>query len=424
MALRRAAAQLWTSQGAAAATAGAGALLRSPAAAAAAAAGVGVVTCSGRAVGTAAAAARLAGRPYSSSTRETLHDAAERVRTAASTTAHAVKVAGDAVAKAPDAIYRALPTSAQRLVNAAQTPGAVNRVLSLQLTAFWQNHSNAIFAAVAAGGVYAGWRAMLRTSELLGLDLSSAAPTLLVLSASGVGAGYLYLRRRYTIDPPAAYRLAMYRLNTHPGLLEVMGAPLVGSSVQASVLTGGSLHFRGLRPKLQSKRLQMIFPLKGAERRGLVSLEAKKRHGNLQIKLLAVDVPCAAGGEQRIYVEGGPGLYERGGVLGVLRDPFIRALSMEEAFIAEDEAEEAAEQAERAAARAARAAEAAAKQPKPLDQGGGLFFYEKVLLGARRFWAGWNTKQAGGGKLATVGTVQKEQQKSKQPAPAAAAPAA
>lgn len=37
-----------------------------------------------------------------------------------------------------------------------------------------------------------------------------------------------------------------------------MGAPLVGSHVQASVLTGGSLHFKGLRPRLQSKRLQMI----------------------------------------------------------------------------------------------------------------------------------------------------------------------
>lgn len=43
------------------------------------------------------------------------------------------------------------------------------------------------------------------------------------LAASAVAFGYLYLRRRYTIDPQAAYRLAMYRLNTHPGLLEVSG---------------------------------------------------------------------------------------------------------------------------------------------------------------------------------------------------------
>ena len=37
-----------------------------------------------------------------------------------------------------------------------------------------------------------------------------------------------------------------------------MGAPLVGSPVQASVLTGGGIRFKGLLPKLQSKRLQMI----------------------------------------------------------------------------------------------------------------------------------------------------------------------
>ena len=46
--------------------------------------------------------------------------------------------------------------------------------------------------------------------------------------------------------------------------------------------------------------------------------------GELRFKLLAVDVPCVSGGEQRIYLEGGPALYERGGVLSVLRDPFIR----------------------------------------------------------------------------------------------------
>lgn len=39
---------------------------------------------------------------------------------------------------------------------------------------------------------------------------------------------------------------------------QVMGAPLAGSPVQASVLTGGGIRFRGLRPRVQSKRLQMI----------------------------------------------------------------------------------------------------------------------------------------------------------------------
>ncbi|KAI7844150.1 hypothetical protein COHA_002285 [Chlorella ohadii] len=325
-----------------------------------------------------------AARPYAASALESLQEAASKIRKAAASSAEAVKAAGSSISHAPDAVYNALPKPAQQLVNAAQMPGAVNRVLSLQLTAFWQNHGNAAIALGAAGACYGLWRALLGASSVFVDVGGSATGGMLAIAASGVAFGYLYLRRRYTIDPQAVYRLAMYRLNTHPGLLEVMGAPLVGSHVQASVLTGGSLHFKGLRPRLQSKRLQMIFPLKGAERRGLVSLEAKKRHGHLRFVLLAVDVPSVAGGEQRIYLEGGPALYERGGVLGVLREPFIRALSMDEAFLQEDEAEDAAEARERNAAAAERSRQAAAKRPQPLDQGGGMYFYERAMLWAKQ----------------------------------------
>lgn len=71
--------------------------------------------------------------------------------------------------------------------------------------------------------------------------------------------GAPYLRRKYTIDPNTVYRLAMVRLNTHPGLLEVM-APLGGLPVRATVLTGGKLRFKGLVPRIQSRRAQIIFP--------------------------------------------------------------------------------------------------------------------------------------------------------------------
>jgi len=61
-----------------------------------------------------------------------------------------------------------------------------------------------------------------------------------------------------------------------PATPQVMGAPVAGSNVRASVLTGGGLRMKGLQPRLRSRRVQMIFPLSGSERRGLVSLEAKK----------------------------------------------------------------------------------------------------------------------------------------------------
>jgi hypothetical protein len=49
-----------------------------------------------------------------------------------------------------------------------------------------------------------------------------------------------------------------HRFNLPICCVQVMGAPLAGSPVQASVLTGGTIRFKGLRPKLQSKRIQMI----------------------------------------------------------------------------------------------------------------------------------------------------------------------
>lgn len=40
-----------------------------------------------------------------------------------------------------------------------------------------------------------------------------------------------------------------------------------------------------------------------------------------------MDVPAAAGPEQRIFLEGDQQIYARGGVMGELRDPFLRVCS-------------------------------------------------------------------------------------------------
>lgn len=56
-----------------------------------------------------------------------------------------------------------------------------------------------------------------------------------------------------------------------------MGAPLAGSDLRAYVLTGGGVRVQGAQLKHRSRRVHMVFPLKGSERRGLVFLEAKKR---------------------------------------------------------------------------------------------------------------------------------------------------
>ncbi|GAB4818947.1 hypothetical protein N2152v2_005993 [Parachlorella kessleri] len=283
------------------------------------------------------------------------------------------------------ALTAAKAAQVKQWVDAADTPGALNRVLSLQLEAFWQQHGKTLMVVGALAAAYALWRGLYSlASHIVDMSNTSAVFGFVGLASTTLMACYLWMRRRFSLDPNAVYRLAMLRLNTDPGLLEVMGAPIVGSPLRATVVTGGGLRFHGLRPKVQSRRLQMIFPLKGSERRGLVSLEAKKRRGRYNFKLLAVDVPSAVGGEQRIFLQGDEAVYSRGGVLAELRDPFTRAMSLQDAYHLEDAAEEQEDEEEAKREKELRLQLRQERAPKPLDQGGGMFLYERAFFAVRR----------------------------------------
>lgn len=91
----------------------------------------------------------------------------------------------------------------------------------------------------------------------------------------------LYLRSRFTINPDKIYRMAMRRLNTSAGILEVMGAPLIGTDLRAYVMSGGGLTLKNFMPRFRSKRCFLIFPVQGSERKGLVSVEVKNKKGQV-----------------------------------------------------------------------------------------------------------------------------------------------
>ncbi|MEW5302086.1 MAG: hypothetical protein WDW36_004896 [Sanguina aurantia] len=203
------------------------------------------------------------------------------------------------------------------------------------------------------------------------------------LAVTVVTFAFLYTRRYFGVNAVSAYRSALIKLNMSPAVLEVMGAPLAGSSLRAYVVTGGGLYLsKALRPKVRPRRIQMIFPLTGRERTGMVSMEAKKKQGRYVWKLLAVDIRpagatlhtsgasgahTASGGNpdgERIYVEGDLATYKRGGaqrIAGPLpTEPTCRlltptlmssrhapapthkpqALSLEETYELEEEVEE------------------------------------------------------------------------------------
>ncbi|KAK6929581.1 hypothetical protein RJ641_005786, partial [Dillenia turbinata] len=157
----------------------------------------------------------------------------------------------------------------------------------------------------------------------------------------------LYIRSRLIINPDRVYRMAMRRLNTSAGILEVMGAPLSGTDLRAYVMSGGGVTLKNFKPRIRSKRCFLIFPIRGSERKGLVSVEVKKKKGQYDMKLLAIDIAMTNGPDQRIFLIGDEEEYNvGGGLISELRDPIVKAMAADKELEDLDEKEEE-EEAER-----------------------------------------------------------------------------
>jgi hypothetical protein len=185
------------------------------------------------------------------------------------------------------------------------------------------------------------WRVMFGVASMfVSLSEGMAKFGFLALAAAMVTIGGVWLRARFQINPDAVYRMAMRKLNTSAPVLEVMGAPLTGTEVRAYVMSGGGLRVKHFRPRLSHKRCFIIFPISGTERKGLVSIEVKKKKGQYDFKLLAVDIPTA-GADHRVYLVGDEQEYQvGGGLISVLRDPIVKAMAAQKEFEEHDEQEE------------------------------------------------------------------------------------
>ncbi|XP_023553771.1 uncharacterized protein LOC111811213 [Cucurbita pepo subsp. pepo] len=186
------------------------------------------------------------------------------------------------------------------------------------------------------------WRIMFGIANtFIGFSEGMAKYGFLALSSAIVAFAGLYLRSRLTINPDRVYRMAMRKLNTSAGILEVMGAPLSGSDLRAYVMSGGGLTLKNFTPNRRSKRCFLIFPIRGSERKGLVSVEVKKKKGQYDMKLLAVDIPMASGPDQRLYLIGNEEEYKiGGGLISELRDPVVKAMAATKEFDDLDQIEE------------------------------------------------------------------------------------
>ncbi|XP_020590125.1 uncharacterized protein LOC110031321 [Phalaenopsis equestris] len=215
-------------------------------------------------------------------------------------------------------------------------------VIGLQLEAFWKR--NYLFILGAGGLVLCIvlWRILFGFASIfVGISEGMAKYGFLALATAIVAFTGLYIRSRFVINPNKVYRIAMRKLNTSAPILELMGAPLAGTNVRAYIMSGGLPKIKNFKLRLGGKRCFLIFPIRGSERRGLVSVEVKKKKGQHEMKLLAVDIPMASGPDQRIFLIGDEQEYRvGGGLISELRDPIIKAMAAEKEFEALDLEEE------------------------------------------------------------------------------------
>ncbi|CAN6469505.1 unnamed protein product [Victoria cruziana] len=212
----------------------------------------------------------------------------------------------------------------------------------LHIEAFWKRNYLVLVGVVGAGLCLLLWRVMFGIASMfVGLSEGMAKYGFLALASAIVAFTGIYARSRFMVNPDRVYRMAMRRLNTSAGILEVMGAPLSGTDVRAYVMSGGGLRVKNFKPRISSKRCFLIFPIRGSERKGLVSVEVKKRKGQYDMRLLAVDIPMNTGADQRLFLVGNDEEYKiGGGLISELRDPIIKAMAAEKEFEDLDQKEE------------------------------------------------------------------------------------
>ncbi|KAG7643832.1 hypothetical protein ISN44_As02g036000 [Arabidopsis suecica] len=214
--------------------------------------------------------------------------------------------------------------------------------IGLHIDAFWKKNSLVVFGAAGVFVCIFLWRIMFGiASTFVGLSEGMAKYGFLALSSAIVAFSGLYLRSRFTINPDKVYRMTMRKINTAAEILEVMGAPLSGSDLRAYVMSGGGITFKKFKPTIRSKRCFLLFPVQGSEQKGLVSVEVKKKKGQYDMKLLAVDIPMASGPDQRLFLIGDEEEYRiGGGLISVLRDPVVKAMAATKEFDNLDRIEE------------------------------------------------------------------------------------
>ena len=133
-----------------------------------------------------------------------------------------------------------------------------------------------------------------------------------LLAAVVVAAGAVYVQRRFTVDADQVYRAALAQLRKHEKAHSVLGefwrsSGFRGYKVESlkDAVQGSERRQRSSYLEAPSRRIQMLFMVKGVERSGWVSCQAHKRGGEYIFELLSLDVgPSGGKPPEHILLEG------------------------------------------------------------------------------------------------------------------------
>ena len=301
---------------------------------------------------------------------------------------------GEAKLRARRATDKALGAQASEFLwtMSEMNPLVMKRAIEQRVVAACAKHWRTMEIGATSGAAAVAWRSTRAfKTTVLGITPDSAVfdvafgdPAMLGGSIALAAAGAFAMRQRYRLDVDYAQALATRRLAEHPGVRELLGAPVTVGESRVVVTSGGGLAmFKRARSSafgamtlpvsVDSKWAHVAFALRGTRKTGIVSMATKKWGGAYSIPLLALEVESLDGETYRVFLDGGAKEYEASGVLASLREPLRASISEEMKRLKADADALEAEILSREAAR--RRIETA---PKPLDEGGGMHKVERI----------------------------------------------
>ena len=184
----------------------------------------------------------------------------------------------------------------------------------------WANQNRSVVGVVAAAtvvmyGFYRGSMYVMHfffnVSDKQIFEIGFACGILATLAIAGTG---VYANRYLSVSTSQVYRAALARLRTHGAVNDKLGefwrsSGFRGYKVEslADAFQGSERRARSSYLEAPSRRVQMIFMVKGIERSGMVSCQAHKRGGDYIFDMLALDLLPTSDGKkpaEHVFLEG------------------------------------------------------------------------------------------------------------------------